>query len=197
MNEIVGPSNPLLVVANKVDMLPATANQHEVTRWVTDACARQGVTRISQMHLVSCKSGAGMDSMLDRLQRTMREKNMDAYVVGAANAGKSTFLNRCLKHFSAGGKLKLGGGKKPPRAGKVDAPEEGTLTTSHLPGTTLDFVRVSLPSARQALYDTPGLIVPSQLTTLLTTAELAARRGGESAHLGRAGHGLLGGRASC
>ena len=37
----------------------------------------------------------------------------------------------------------------------------------------------------QALYDTPGLIVPSQLTTLLTTAELAdvvPKKRGEARH---------------
>lgn len=67
---------------------------------------------------------------------------MDAYVVGAANAGKSSFLNYCLKKSSGA---------------------EGVLTTSHLPGTTLGVVRVSVLAGQSALYDTPGIILPTQV----------------------------------
>ena len=165
---IVGPSNPLIVVANKVDLLPRRANPEDVRRWVRRACARHGVTRIASTHLVSCKSGVGLDKLLGEMQQTMRERRMDCYVVGAANAGKSSFLNRCLNHFAA--KKGTGSVKRPGSANK-NLP--GRLTTSHLPGTTLDFVRVSLPSMRQGIFDTPGLIIPSQLTTLLTTSELS------------------------
>lgn len=165
---IVGPSNPLIVVANKVDLLPRRAHPEDVRRWVRRACARHGVTRIASTHLVSCKSGVGLDKLLGEMQQTMRERRMDCYVVGAANAGKSSFLNRCLNHFAA--KKGTGSVKRPGSANK-NLP--GRLTTSHLPGTTLDFVRVSLPSMRQGIFDTPGLIIPSQLTTLLTTSELS------------------------
>ena len=114
-----------------------------------------------------------MEKLLEGLQRMMKERSMDCYVVGAANAGKSTFLNRCLKHFSAGKPKGAGGGGGGGRGGAggggggggggkfragAEGAEEGTLTTSHLPGTTLDFVRVSLPTARQAC--TPSHRVP-------------------------------------
>ena len=69
-------------------------------------------------------------------------RRMDAYVVGAANAGKSSFINYCLK--KAPGK-------------------EGALTTSHLPGTTLGVVRVSVMAGQYALFDTPGIIMPTQV----------------------------------
>ncbi|KAL3920363.1 MAG: hypothetical protein SGPRY_005278, partial [Prymnesium sp.] len=71
---------------------------------------------------------------------------MDAYVVGAANAGKSSFINYCLK--------------KAPGT-------EGALTTSHLPGTTLGVVRVSVMAGQYALFDTPGIILPTQARELL------------------------------
>ena len=93
------------------------------------------------------------------MQQTMRERRMDCYVVGAANAGKSSFLNRCLNHFAA--KKGTGSVKRPGSANK-NLP--GRLTTSHLPGTTLDFVRVSLPSMRQA-NPNPN---PNRLTLTLT-----------------------------
>ena len=47
------------------------------------------------------------------------------------------------------------------------------LTTSALPGTTLDFVRASTFAGQRSLYDTPGVILPNQLTTRLTTDELS------------------------
>ena len=113
---IVGPSNPLIVVANKVDLLPRRANPEDVRRWVRRACARHGVTRIASTHLVSCKSGVGLDKLLGEMQQTMRERRMDCYVVGAANAGKSSFLNRCLNHFAA--KKGTGSVKRPGSANK-------------------------------------------------------------------------------
>jgi len=107
----------------------------------------------------------GLEKLLHEMQQLMRQRGVDAYVVGAANAGKSSFLNRCLSHFS-----KRSGPSRPGASNQLPA---GRLTTSHLPGTTLDFVRVALPKLRQGLYATPGLIMPSQHTTLLTTQELA------------------------
>ena len=50
------------------------------------------------------------------MQQTMRERRMDCYVVGAANAGKSSFLNRCLNHFAA--KKGTGSVKRPGSANK-------------------------------------------------------------------------------
>ena len=66
---IVGPSNPLIVVANKVDLLPRRANAEDVRRWVRRACARHGVTRIASTHLVSCKSGVGLDKLLGEMHQ--------------------------------------------------------------------------------------------------------------------------------
>ena len=49
----------------------------------------------------------------------------------------------------------------------------GGLTTSFLPGTTLGITELDLGNGR-SLFDTPGLIVPSQLTNRLIMEELAA-----------------------
>ena len=56
----------------------------------------------------------------------MQRKRLDAYIVGAANAGKSSFINHVLRSTAPG----------------------RSLTTSALPGTTLDFVRVSCVARR-------------------------------------------------
>jgi len=49
----------------------------------------------------------------------------------------------------------------------------GGVTTSFLPGTTLGITELDLGNGL-SLFDTPGLIVPSQLTNRLEMAELAA-----------------------
>lgn len=48
---------------------------------------------------------------------------------------------------------------------------KGSVTTSPLPGTTLQFIKVDL-SGGKVLYDTPGLLVPGCLTERLTPEEL-------------------------
>ncbi len=96
-------------------------------------------------------------------------RRLDAYVVGAANAGKSSFINHVLRRSGPRAK---GGKPGSGKGGKSEAkPRE--LTTSHLPGTTLDFVRVGVAGGR-SIYDTPGIVLPNQLTTLLSTDELAS-----------------------
>lgn len=166
--KIVGSDNPIILVANKVDLLPPETQLPNVERWIRKECRQAGLESIHSLHMVSCTKGAGMPQLLRKLEELMSYKRMDAYVVGAANAGKSSFINRVLRHSKAkGDKFK---GDASPRAGKA-ATE--ALTTSHLPGTTLGFVRVSVLAGRQALFDTPGLILPNQLTTLLSPDELA------------------------
>jgi len=155
---VVG-SNPLILVGNKFDLLPASIDTKAVERWVRNEARKAAVPSPASVHLVSCKTGAGLPKLLDELQFAMNRKRLDAYVVGAANAGKSSLINHCLKV--------VGG-----RGGGGSAGEQRSITTSHLPGTTLDFVRVSVFAGRHSLYDTPGVILPNQLTTVLTTDEL-------------------------
>ena len=103
-------------------------------------------------------------------------RHSDIYIVGAANVGKSTFLNQILElHNNAGGR---GRGRK----GASSSSRNRGVTTSPLPGTTLDFLCIDLNARWRRnkggrgglLYDTPGLIMPHQLTARLTTEELSA-----------------------
>ena len=62
--------------------------------------------------------------------RILKDKNLkEAYLLGYTNAGKSTLLNRLM--------------------------EEDTITTSIVPNTTLDFIRIPLEGGI-SLIDTPG-----------------------------------------
>jgi ribosome biogenesis GTPase A len=187
--DMVGRDSPLMMVANKVDLLPKGTNLRAVDRWVRLKCREAGLPPLASLDLVSCRSGTGLRTLLSRVEETMKDHSMDAYVVGAANAGKSSFLNAIVAQASlrsshnreGGGRGGDGGG----RGGwgnrghgarlKPTSHTDGSLTTSHLPGTTLDFVKAAiLDGPGHALYDTPGIIMPNQLTNLLLPEELAA-----------------------
>jgi len=148
---VVGDDNALILVGNKFDLLPAGVDAKRIERWVRKEARRAALPELTALHLVSCQTGVGMPRLLDELKDLMLRKRLDAYVVGAANAGKSSFINHVLRSVAPG----------------------RSVTTSPLPGTTLDFVRVNVLAGRYALYDTPGVILPNQITTSLTTDELA------------------------
>lgn len=172
LSTIVGEGNPLMLVANKLDLIPQGVQPVAIERWIRSECSRASLPPLHFLDLVSARTGEGMPQFLARLDKLMTQKRMDAYVLGAANAGKSSLLNYILDHSSRSQRVvgervgKVGGGK----GEREEAP---ALTTSHLPGTTLGFVKAAMLGGRHAIYDTPGLILPNQLTTLLTTEELA------------------------
>ena len=89
--------------------------------------------------------------------------------MGAANVGKSSFINRLLesdyKKGTAGGDGNKGSGGR----NKKDSTPQATV--SNLPGTTLNFLKIKLPNG-VTMIDTPGLINRGQLTSRLTTEEL-------------------------
>eukprot|EP01042_Synura_sphagnicola_P001100 gene1100-1238_t len=122
----------------------------------------EGVLRKSNVHLVSCESGYGMTSLVDSLMAMAKDNGNRVYVMGAANVGKSSFINRMLSGGPSGRSThkKKGGTNLTPLA-----------TVSNLPGTTLDFLKMRLPNG-VTMFDTPGLIQRGQLTSRVTTAEL-------------------------
>jgi 50S ribosome-binding GTPase len=145
---------------------------------------------------------------------------VDIYVIGAANVGKSTFINHLLQDKSIVKKGKASTRNKLLSQGltvrsddtllwsrnhrrychrsvsavlNAKTSAECTTVYSHtdlslcamhacmcyhnnnyysiVPGTTLDFLRVDLGD-NACLYDTPGLILPHQLTSRLNPEEL-------------------------
>ena len=73
--------------------------------------------------MISALTGFGVQSLISKISGLMSEHNLDGvYVVGGANVGKSTLLNKMV------------GGKR----------GEGKATESQLPGTTLDILKLKL-----------------------------------------------------
>ncbi|CAM9421408.1 unnamed protein product, partial [Heterosigma akashiwo] len=165
LNRIVG-DNPVMLAVNKVDLLPKDLSRDRVITWIHNETKRLGFG-IPRKHisLVSCKTGAGVDRVVRDMRYFARERgNADIYVIGSANVGKSTFINYLLQGGREGKPGGRGPGKNASRGKKV--------TTSPIPGTTLDFLKIDIGGT--LLIDTPGLILPHQLTLSLDPKELKA-----------------------
>ena len=167
LDRIAG-TNPVIVAANKADLLPSKMGPVRVQNWVRRELQYLGVKSLANIggavRLVSCKTGMGVFSMLDKARELAERMECDIYLVGAANAGKSTLLNFVLRN-RYGYDI-----HEKKRAGNMNK-FKGAVTTSPLPGTTLKFIKVSLFGGGN-LYDTPGLLVPGTLTQMLTPEEL-------------------------
>lgn len=163
----IAGENPVILAANKADLLPSKMGKQRAENWVRRELEYMGVESLANVggavRLVSCKTGFGVLDMVEKARNLAAERDCAIYIVGAANAGKSTLMNFVL------------GRQAEKQLGKVKAGNKnafkGALTTSPLPGTTLKFIKVDLGDG-MSMYDTPGLLVQGTITQLLTPAEL-------------------------
>ena len=153
----------VLLVANKVDLLPTQCARARVTGFARRRAKALGLQRASGVHLVSAHTGMGTTVLAEQLEQLLDE-GKEAWVVGAQNAGKSSLINRLSQKYGGGGvddvTRDVNGG---PGLGPI---------ASHLPGTTLGVVRLeNLLQSGADVYDTPGLLQPSQVSSRLNSEE--------------------------
>ncbi|TCP32315.1 hypothetical protein EV207_101294 [Scopulibacillus darangshiensis] len=134
LHRFVG-DNDILLVGNKVDLLPKSTNHNKLINWMKQSAKELGLKPIDTL-LMSAEKGIGIEEVADAIDDYREGK--DVYVVGCTNVGKSTFINQLIKQFGGGG-------------------EQLTITTSQFPGTTLNFIDIPLDE-EQILYDTPGIV---------------------------------------
>lgn len=84
--------------------------------------------------VISSKNNHNLDKLMEIINQNKKSKNV--YLVGYTNAGKSTLINKIIKNYST---------------------NSYDLTTSVLPSTTLNFVKVNVNNDL-TLIDTPGII---------------------------------------
>lgn len=142
-------NNPVLLVVNKVDLLPKVTNLNRLTNWVQKRAKEHGI-KVVDVVLVSAKKNQGFERLIDKVGEYRRGR--DIYVVGATNVGKSTLINRLIRDYS-------------------DMDRE--LTTSHFPGTTLGMVKIPLDDGKY-IIDTPGIVYPTRLTELVERTDLGS-----------------------
>ncbi|HIW34961.1 MAG TPA: ribosome biogenesis GTPase YqeH [Candidatus Paenibacillus intestinavium] len=135
-------NNEVLLVVNKIDLLPKVMNMNRIRNWVQQQAKQQGLRTVDVV-LCSAKRNIGFERVIEEIENYRNGR--DVYVVGATNVGKSTLINRLISDYS-------------------DLTQE--LTTSRYPGTTLDAVRIPLDDGH-AIVDTPGIVYASRITEIV------------------------------
>ncbi len=139
--------NQILLVGNKVDVLPSAIKQNKIKDWLRQRANANGIRPID-VELVSAKSNYGVDHLLLKVDKL--RKGRSVFVVGVTNVGKSTLINQIIRQSSG---------------------IKDLITTSRFPGTTLDQIDIPLDDGQQ-IVDTPGIIQPQQMAHFLSGKEL-------------------------
>ncbi|XP_010864807.2 nitric oxide-associated protein 1 [Esox lucius] len=98
--ELIGENKHVVVLGNKVDLIPGDSENYlqRIKRQLSQYCIDSGIScdNIKDTHLISAKTGYGIENLITCLQRSWKYKG-DVYLVGTANAGKSTLFNTLLE----------------------------------------------------------------------------------------------------
>ncbi|MCS1350402.1 ribosome biogenesis GTPase YqeH [Mechercharimyces sp. CAU 1602] len=140
--------NPLLLIANKVDLFPKSIKHGTLKEWVQQAAKEWDVHAIDVL-LISADKGIGINRAVEAMEKY--REGRDIYVVGTTNTGKSTFINRLITHLSE--------------------ETDEIITTSPYPGTTLDTIHIPLDDERE-LVDTPGIVRSDRMSEWVQPQDL-------------------------
>ncbi|XP_037531105.1 nitric oxide-associated protein 1 [Nematolebias whitei] len=125
---LVGTNKHVVVLGNKIDLLPKDAPNYlqRIKRQLSQYCQDASFSsQVTDVHLISAKTGYGIEALISRLQRSWKYKG-DVYMVGSANSGKSTLFNTLLESDYC-------------KSRAVDV--IGKATISPWPGTTLNLLK--------------------------------------------------------
>ncbi|KAM4733080.1 nitric oxide-associated protein 1 [Anableps anableps] len=95
---LVGTNKHVVVLGNKLDLLPGDSPNYlqRIKRLLARYCQDAGFgPQVTDLHLISAKTGYGIEALISSLQRSWKYKG-DVFLVGSANAGKSTLFNALL-----------------------------------------------------------------------------------------------------
>ena len=127
--------NKILLVLNKRDVIPKSVKDEKLIQYFKDK-----YDFFNDIVVVSCEKNMNIDHLLNRIKFFQVTKQV--YVVGHANAGKSSLINKLIKNYS-------------------DSKQE--LTISPLPSTTLNIINIEI-NDYLTIIDTPGLIDEGSIT---------------------------------
>ncbi|HEY0222207.1 ribosome biogenesis GTPase YqeH [Lactovum miscens] len=139
--------NDVILVANKLDVLPRSLNPNKLTKWVETQVRSMGL-KTKAVLVMSARHEYDVYELLELV--ATHKKNRDVYIVGVTNVGKSTLTNAIIKYETGISDL---------------------VTTSRFPGTTLDQIEIPL-NDDSILIDTPGIIHKGQMAHYLNTEDL-------------------------
>lgn len=142
---------PCILVFTKADLVPrmSRGDQNQLRRRIQSIT---GGTQFIDCFAVSAVTGQGIFNLAEGLLEKLQGR--DVFVVGCANVGKSTLVQKLASTIADAVYMKGKRGKR-----RRDLASNLNVTGSHLPGTTLQAVRIPCFSTPgHALWDTPGII---------------------------------------
>ncbi|KAF5180086.1 No-associated protein 1 protein [Thalictrum thalictroides] len=149
-------SNPIILVITKVDLLPKGTDFNCIGDWVVEATTKKKLNVIS-VHLTSSKSLVGIVGVASEIQK--EKKGRDVYILGAANVGKSAFINALLKMMSDKDPIAAVARKYKP-------------IQSAVPGTTLGPIQIDAFLGEGKLFDTPGVHLHHRQAAVIHSEDL-------------------------
>ena len=145
--DIVGNNKDIVLVANKLDLLPKSVKQNKIKQWLFKMLKAKGI-KVKDILLISAIKNHGIEEAAARIDELRKGK--DVYIIGATNVGKSTFINKLIE---------------------LTTGDKNVITTSHFPGTTLGMIEIPLDRAT-SIYDTPGIILDYDIAHYLDAKSL-------------------------
>lgn len=145
--DIVGNNKDIVLVANKLDLLPKSVKQNKIKQWLFKMLKAKGI-KVKDVLLISAIKNHGIEEAAARIDELRNGK--DVYIIGTTNVGKSTFINKLIE---------------------LTTGDKNVITTSHFPGTTLGMIEIPLDRAT-SIYDTPGIILDYDIAHYLDAKSL-------------------------
>ena len=124
-----------VLVISKIDILPKSIKKQLIINWLKDDWDIK-----EEIILLSSNKNYAINSIINTMDK---KKKRVAYLLGYTNAGKSTLINKILEKYKN---------------------EVGKITTSNLPNTTLDFIRI--PIDELTIVDSPGFVMKNNFYEL-------------------------------
>lgn len=129
IGEIFGHKIPMIVVGNKVDLLPQDSKHFlkHIKQTLLNYVKLQGFAtfNIKEVALISAKTGFGVEDLITKLNSLNRLKG-DVFIVGCTNVGKSSLFNALIQSDYC-------------KTQAIDLIQRAT--TSVWPGTTLNLLK--------------------------------------------------------
>ncbi len=142
---------PILVVANKRDLLPKEADDEAIRSYVASVFEKEGLAvKEEDVVLSSLSTFSDIGDAMGLLE--LKRRRHDAYLVGAKMSGKSLFVSSFLRLFQN--------------------PSKQAISVSDYPGTDVRVMAIPLDSS-SCLYDTPGTDLSNSYLSLLEPSVLA------------------------
>lgn len=130
--------NNKMLIISKRDIIPRSVKEITIINYL-----RNNYNINTDIKFISSNNNYGVDAFYNYLYK----RNIDAaYIIGESNSGKSTFINKLISKTNS----------------KINK-----ITTSNVPNTTMDFIRIKL-NEDLTIIDSPGFVIPSIDNDIIT-----------------------------